>query len=50
MKIVLTIATALLLTACFSEDMKSGQSDTGRKATKISSLTQNPAQFLKNTG
>ncbi len=38
MKTLLTIAMALLLTACFSEDMKAGRNDSANDAIKISSL------------
>jgi hypothetical protein len=43
MKILLTIACALLLTACFSEDQRGDQSkSTQETATMVSALTLSP--------
>lgn len=45
MKILLTIACALLLTACFSEDQRGDQSkSTQEAATMVSALTLSPGR------
>ena len=42
MKVAIILAGALLLTACFSEDMKSSQNDSLQNAVQLSSVIALP--------
>lgn len=45
MRTILIIASAFLLTACFSEDMKSSQNNTQPAESTISSFAASPNPF-----